>query len=56
MIVVIHKACSGPALETDTLESQTHAIPADDFPFTCFTCLDEIFDEGEIRFSEEIRL
>ena len=54
MIVVIHKACGGPALEINTLESQTYAIPAADFPLTCFTCLDEIFDKSEVRFSEEI--
>jgi glycosylphosphatidylinositol transamidase (GPIT) subunit GPI8 len=30
------------------------AIPTDRFPFTCFTCLEEIFDESEVRLSEEI--
>jgi hypothetical protein len=56
MIVLIHKACSGPAVETDTLTAETCALPVDAFPFTCFTCLEEITDESELRFSEEIRM
>lgn len=56
MIVVIHKECNGPAFETDAPESQTYAVPADHFPLTCFTCLDEIDDESELRFSDQIRL
>ena len=29
------------------------AIPIDRFPFSCFTCLEEIVGESEMRFSEE---
>lgn len=28
------------------------AIPIDRFPFPCFTCLEEIFDETEVRVAE----
>lgn len=56
MIVLIHKTCSGPAIETDTLTAETCALPVEAFPFTCFTCLEEIMDESELRFSEEIRM
>jgi hypothetical protein len=30
------------------------AIPVDHFPFACFTCLEEILDESEVRWSEEL--
>ena len=30
------------------------AIPIDRFPFSCFTCLEEIVDESEVRLSEEL--
>ena len=56
MIVVIHRACSSPAIETDVLTAEACALPVESFPFTCFTCLEEIMDESELRFSEEIRM
>jgi hypothetical protein len=56
MIVVIHKACSGPALEADDAVAGSCALPVTMFPFSCFTCLDEVIDESELRFSEEIRM
>lgn len=56
MIVMIHRGCNGHAVETDTLITETCTIPADSFPITCFTCLEEIWDESEVRFSEEIRM
>lgn len=56
MIVVIHKACNSPAIETDTLMGEACSLPADSFPFTCFSCLEEIVDASELRLSEEIRM
>ena len=56
MIVLIHKTCNGPAVETDTLTAEACALPVDSFPFPCFTCLEEITDASEIRLSEEIRM
>jgi hypothetical protein len=56
MIVVVHRACNGPALDSDTVVAEVCAFPATAFPFPCFTCLDEILDESELRFSEEIRM
>lgn len=56
MMVITHKICSGPALETNSLESETCTILAEDFPFTCFTCLDEIIEQTELRVSEEVRM
>jgi len=56
MIVVIHRACNGPALEPDEAVAERCALPAAAPPFTCFTCLDEIVDESELRLSEEIRM
>ena len=29
------------------------AIPIDRFPFPCFSCLEDIDDESEVRLSEE---
>jgi len=29
-------------------------MPIDRFPFACFTCLEEIIDETEVRLSEEL--
>lgn len=55
-MVITHKICSGPALETNSLESETCTILAEDFPFTCFTCLDEIIEQTELRVSEEVRM
>jgi len=56
MIVVIHRACNGPALEPDEAIAETCARPVTALPFSCFTCLDEIMDESELRLSEEIRM
>jgi hypothetical protein len=56
MIVVIHRACNGPALEPDDAIAETCAMPVTALPFSCFTCLDEIIDESELRLSEEIRM
>jgi glycosylphosphatidylinositol transamidase (GPIT) subunit GPI8 len=53
MLVLIHKECGGPALE-DSLVGEVCAIPIDHFPFSCFTCLEEIMDESEVRLSEEL--
>ena len=54
MIVMIHKECSGPAMETQIVIGEVCTIPADQFPLTCFTCLEEILDESEVRYSEQI--
>jgi hypothetical protein len=54
MIVIVHKACNGLAIETDTLMAETCAPPVSSFPFTCLTCLEEIEDASELRFSEEL--
>jgi glycosylphosphatidylinositol transamidase (GPIT) subunit GPI8 len=54
MLVLIHKECGGPALETDTAVGEVCAIPTDRFPFPCFSCLEEITDESEVRLSEEL--
>jgi hypothetical protein len=56
MIVVIHRACNGPALEPDEAIAESCALPVTALPFSCFTCLDEIMDESELRLSEEIRM
>jgi hypothetical protein len=56
MIVVIHRACSGPAVEPDGAVAESCALPVTALPFTCFSCLDEIIDESELRLSEEIRM
>ena len=56
MIVVIHRACNGPALEPDDAIAESCALPVTALPFSCFTCLDEILDESELRLSEEIRM
>jgi hypothetical protein len=56
MMVVIHRVCSGPAMEPDEAVGESCALPVTMFPFTCFSCLDEIIDEAELRFSEEIRM
>jgi hypothetical protein len=53
MVVLIHKACGGPAME-DAPVGEVCAIPIDRFPFACFTCLEEILDETEVRLSEEL--
>jgi hypothetical protein len=56
MMVVIHRACNGPALEPDEAVAESCALPVAALPFPCFTCLDEIVDESELRLSEEIRM
>lgn len=53
MLVVIHKHCGGPAMEDSTV-GEVCAIPIDRFPFSCFTCLEDIVDESELRLSEEL--
>ena len=53
MLILIHKECGGPALEESPV-GEVCAIPADRFPFPCFTCLEEIVDESEVRLSEEL--
>jgi len=53
MLVLIHKACSGPAIEDSSI-GEVCAIPVDRFPFACFTCLEEIVDESDLRLSEEL--
>jgi hypothetical protein len=53
MIVVIHKECGGLAIE-DSPVGEVCAIPIDRFPFSCFTCLEVIVDESELKLSEEL--
>jgi hypothetical protein len=52
MLTLIHRECGGPALETNPSIGEVCAIPIDRFPFPCFTCLEEICDESEVRLSE----
>ena len=54
-MVLIHKECGGPALDKSPV-GEVCSIPVDRFPFTCFTCLEEIFDESEVQWSEELRI
>jgi len=53
VLTLIHKECGGPALD-DSAVGEVCAIPIDRFPFTCFSCLEEIDDESEVRLSEEL--
>jgi glycosylphosphatidylinositol transamidase (GPIT) subunit GPI8 len=53
MLTLIHKECGGPAIE-DSSVGEVCAIPIDRFPFSCFSCLEEIDDESEVRLSEEL--
>ena len=53
MLILIHKECGGPAKE-DSPVCEVCAIPVERFPFTCFTCLEDILDESEVRLSEEL--
>ena len=55
MLVLIHKTCGSAAVEVDSVPAETLTIPVEEFPFTCFTCLDEIEQASELRLSEEIR-
>ena len=54
MLTLIHKECGGPALEPNTGVGEVCALPVDRFPFACFSCLEEIVDESELRLSEEL--
>ena len=54
MLTVIHKECGSPALESNTSVGEVCALPVDRFPFPCFSCLEEIVDESELRLSEEL--
>jgi len=54
MLTLIHKECGGPALETNASVGEVCALLIDRFPFPCFTCLEEILEESEIRLSEEM--
>jgi hypothetical protein len=54
MLTLIHKECGGPALEPSTGVGEVCALPVDRFPFSCFTCLEDILDESEVRLSEEL--
>ena len=53
MLTVIHRECGGPALDESPV-GEVCAIHIDRFPFSCFTCLEEIIDESEVRLSEEL--
>ena len=53
LMVLIHKECAGPALDESSV-GEVCAIPIDRFPFSYFTCLEEILDESEVRLSEEL--
>lgn len=52
MLVLIHKECGGLALDESPV-GEVCAIPIDGFPFFCFTCLEEIVNESEVRLSVE---
>jgi hypothetical protein len=54
MLMLIHKECGGPALEPNTSVGEVCALPVECFPFACFSCLEEIADESEVRLSEEL--
>lgn len=54
MLTLIHKECGGPALEPATGVGEVCALPVDRFPFPCFSCLEEIVDESELRMSEDL--
>lgn len=54
MLTVIHKACGGPALEANTAIGEVCALPVERFPFSCFTCLEDILEESELRLSEDL--
>ena len=38
----------------NTSVGEVCAIPVNQFPFPCFSCLEEIFDESEVRLSEDM--
>ncbi len=53
MLILIHKECGGPALEESPV-GEVCAIPVDRFPFPCFTCLEEIVEESELRLTQDL--
>jgi glycosylphosphatidylinositol transamidase (GPIT) subunit GPI8 len=53
MLALVHKECGGPALEESPV-GEVCVIPVSQFPFSCFTCLEEILDESEVRLSEDL--
>ena len=53
MLLFIHKECVGPALEESPV-GEVFAIPVSRFPFTCFTCLEDILEESEVRLTEDL--
>jgi hypothetical protein len=40
-LMLIHKECGGPALEESPV-GEVCAIPVSQFPFSCFSCLEEV--------------
>jgi hypothetical protein len=54
MLTLVHKECGGPALEPSSAVGEVCALPIGRFPFACFSCLEEIVDESELRLSEEL--
>ena len=55
MLTLVHKECGGPALEPNTaVGGGLCSCRSISFPFACFTCLEEIIDESELRLSEEL--
>jgi len=54
MLTLIHKECDGPAIEPNTTIGEVCSLPVERFPFACFSCLEEIVDESELRLSEEL--
>jgi glycosylphosphatidylinositol transamidase (GPIT) subunit GPI8 len=54
LLILIHKECGGPAVETNTSVGEICALPVDRFPFSCFTCLEDILDESEVWLSEDL--
>jgi glycosylphosphatidylinositol transamidase (GPIT) subunit GPI8 len=56
MVTLIHKERGDPALESNTSVREVCVMSFDRFPFSCCTCLEEIFDESEVRLSEELGL
>ncbi|MBP8116406.1 MAG: hypothetical protein KAY09_01620 [Nitrospira sp.] len=53
MLVLIHKECGGPALDESPV-GEVCAISVSQFPFSCFTCLEDILDESEVRLTEDL--
>lgn len=53
MLILIHTECGGPAVD-DALVGEVCALPIDRFPFSCFTCLEDILDESDLRLAEDL--